>query len=259
MRPTIPSYPSDDRVDAARLLGIVHAHAAATAEARHVDDLAAPLSNAATAIGFNYVAFAEHGGLSGARPRLLLTNYPPGWRSAFIAQALHRIDPVQQACRARSAGFRWSELAELIRIEPRQRALLEHARRQGLGEGYTVPLHVPGVRLASCSFAVPRKAVFPHGASWAAELIARDSFDRALTLRRHRGAPRLSPRQQACIALLATGLTDRGIARRLALSEETVTKYLNAARARYELATRTQLVAAALRDGVIGFEDLALD
>jgi DNA-binding CsgD family transcriptional regulator len=58
-------------------------------------------------------------------------------------------------------------------------------------------------------------------------------------------------RERDCVTLLGAGLTDGEIGRRLALSEETVTKYLNAARRRNGFARRSQLIVAALRDGEI--------
>lgn len=230
----------------------------AAEDARSVSQL---LVRAAAELGFDYVTMAEHGDLADPQRALaLISNYPEGWQGHFTAQRLDRIDPVQQACRSRVSGFRWSALHALIELRPQQVALLKDSRRYGLGDGFTVPLHLPGARAASCSFAVGGRVELPREALWAAELVARTAYDHLRMSTEALGrAIRLSPQQRACVALMARGLTDRGIARRLSLSEETVTKYLNAARRRYGFARRTQLIAAALRDGVIGYEDLALD
>ncbi len=212
------------------------------------------------ALGFDYVAMAEHGDLADPqRALLLICSYPEKWQHRFISGRLDRIDPVQQACTTRASGFSWSALGDLVTLRPQQCALLEDGWRHGLRDGFTVPLHLPGARAASCSFVVNTGSV-PGDALFAAEQVARIVYDHLRTLPHAIDvAPHLSPRQRACVALMATGLTDRGIARRLTLSEETVTKYLNAARRRYGVARRTQLVALALRDGLIGYEDIALD
>lgn len=219
------------------------------------------LISAARKLGFDYVALAEHGDLArSGRPPLLITNYPQAWQRRFIDRRLDRIDPVQEACRARTAGFRWAAVVAGSSLVPRQRDILAGGRRHDLYDGYTVPLHLPGARAASCSFVVGAGKSLPDAALWAADLIARETFDVLQAKARGDAAPRtLSPRQRQCVALLAAGLTDRGIARALSLSEETVTKYLNAARRRYGLARRAQLVAVALRDGQIGYGDLATD
>lgn len=221
-------------------------------------DVAALLIATATELGFDYVAMAEHGDLTNpSRPLLLVSNYPALWQRQFAEQRLDRLDPIQLACWMRTAGFRWNAVAGNGALSPQQLAVLRSSRRHGLHDGYTVPLHLPGARAASCSFAVRRGSSFPVDALLAAETIAREAYDR-LQLVSRAGTARspLSSRQVQCVALLAAGLTDRGIARTLALSEETVTKYLNAARRRYGLARRAQLVAVALRDGVIGFDDI---
>lgn len=216
------------------------------------------LEGAAVELGFDYVAFAEHGNpVDAGRGLLLMTNYPLTWQQRFFDERLDHVDPVQAACRLSAVGFCWSSLGSLMSLTARQEALLQDSRRFGLGDGFTVPLHLPGMRATSCSFAVRDGAPLPLRALWAAELVARTVHERVrrLAFQADTG-PDLSPRQRDCVRLLATGLTDRGIARVLSLSEETVTKYLNAARRRYGVARRSQLVAAALRDGIIGYEDL---
>jgi LuxR family quorum-sensing system transcriptional regulator CciR len=68
--------------------------------------------------------------------------------------------------------------------------------------------------------------------------------------------PRLSARQRECLILAGKGKTDWEIATILALSEETVTKYLNAARTRYGVDRRIQLAMRAIWDGQISLAEL---
>lgn len=222
------------------------------------EDLDALLATTSKTLGFDYHALVMHGPLPAARAAgLVLTNYPADWQARFADQDLWRVDPVQQACRITVLGFEWSSLPRLLAMTPRQRSLLEESRHYGLRQGFTVPLHLPGMRMSSCSFARATQRDLPATTLLEAQLVGQIAFDALLRLRGGGGEPiRLSPRQRDCVALSAAGLTDRGIARRLSLSEETVTKYLNAARRRCGASRRAQLVAAALRDGLISFDEI---
>jgi LuxR family quorum-sensing system transcriptional regulator CciR len=217
------------------------------------------MAEACHALGIRYFALVHHVAPSErASGTIALVNYPPSWREHYMANDLFRVDPVLRACRSMLVGFSWSRLGQLIDVRPQERAMLETSRRFGLGRGFTVPLHVPGERQASCSFAVERGASFPPETMLAAQLLGQLAFEAARPLAKRHGArpPPLSPRQREVVRLMAAGLPDRGIARDMGLSEETVTKYANAARRRYGLARRTQLVAAALHHGEIGVDDL---
>lgn len=66
----------------------------------------------------------------------------------------------------------------------------------------------------------------------------------------------LSPRQIDCIALVAQGKSDWEIAQILGLSRDTVHEYVEAARRRYGVRRRTQLVLRAVRDGHLNIETL---
>jgi LuxR family quorum-sensing system transcriptional regulator CciR len=52
---------------------------------------------------------------------------------------------------------------------------------------------------------------------------------------------------------VAQGKTDWEISKILGLKEDSITKVINAARRRYDVANRTELVVAALFDGQISF------
>ncbi len=64
-------------------------------------------------------------------------------------------------------------------------------------------------------------------------------------------AARLSPRQLECVRLLATGFTSAMIGKRLNLSPHTVNQYIAEACTRLNVRNRTQLVAEAIRLGLV--------
>jgi LuxR family quorum-sensing system transcriptional regulator CciR len=222
-------------------------------------DLDNLLEFAAAELGFSFHALVYHGSPARASDtRLALIDYPGSWQERFDADGLYRIDPVQCACRTQLVGFAWSELGALLRLAPRQRRILEESRRHGIGEGFTVPIHLPGERAASCSFATRAGSALPARNLMAAQLVGQFGFElsRRVGRTRPRSTERLSPRQRECVLLMAQGKSDWEIARILDLSEETVTKYLNTARSRFDVARRTQLAIVALHDGEIGFDEV---
>jgi DNA-binding NarL/FixJ family response regulator len=62
--------------------------------------------------------------------------------------------------------------------------------------------------------------------------------------------PELTPREREVLALLAEGLTNRGIAERLVLSEHTVHRHVTSILRKLDLPTRTAAAAVAVRSGL---------
>lgn len=242
-----------------RAMQVAAEFAAAGQGVESTADLNSLLGAAAGELGFRFHALVHHGRIARApAARLTLVDYPGSWQERFDADALYRIDPVQCACRTQLVGFSWNELGALVRLTPRQRQILEDSRRHGIGEGFTVPIHLPGERAASCSFATRDGVALPGRNLMAAQLVGQFGFEVSRRIGRPCERPRkpLSPRQRECVVLMAQGKSDWEIARILELSEETVTKYLNAARSRFDVARRTQLAIMALHDGEIGFDEV---
>lgn len=69
------------------------------------------------------------------------------------------------------------------------------------------------------------------------------------------GAP-LTPRQIDCLRLIAAGKTEWEMGKILGLSPSTIHEYVEAARRRYGVKTRSQLVLAAARDGYVSLNYL---
>jgi LuxR family quorum-sensing system transcriptional regulator CciR len=188
---------------------------------------------------------------------LRIDNYPDDWVEELVSggHAIH--DPVHLASRRTNAGFGWSELGNLIRLERRHTRILARSRYYGLGEGLTVPANVPGEPSASCSFAVRAGVDIPAARLHCAELIGAHALCTARRLRpaASRTRPHLSPRELQCLRLVALGKSDWEIARILGLSQHTAHQYVKRARAAYDTVSRTQLVAYGLRDAWISFED----
>jgi len=240
---------------------VVDDFAAAVANASSMDELSCSLAAIALELGFHYFALTHHVDVPRApKPAIRLHNYPDGWAAYFDAERLGPSDPVHRASHLTAIGFAWSRLPALIELTPRDRDILERARHSGLGEGFTVPAHIPGESAGSCSFATLPGRGIPSERLHLAQLVGGLAFEAARRLvairtpAPHR--PRLTDRQRDCLYWAARGKTDWEIAGILKLSHETVIQYVKQARDRYGVSKRTQLAVHALFDGTLTFIDL---
>ena len=116
-------------------------------------DLADALGEITRDLGFRFFALTHHVDVRRSSAAIRIHNYPAGWAEWFDEQSLGATDPVHRASNITSVGFAWSTLPQMIALTPEDRRVLELARGHGIGEGYTVPAHVPGEAHGSCSFA----------------------------------------------------------------------------------------------------------
>jgi DNA-binding CsgD family transcriptional regulator len=222
--------------------------------------LAGALARVTLDLGYRYFALTHHVDVGRTRAAIRIHNYPREWARWFDEQKLGQTDPVHRASHMTSIGFPWSCLDRLIALSGRDREILEAAREQGIGDGFTVPAHVPGEAHGSVSFAAgpgegPDSATFPL-----MQLVGAFSFEAARRIRRLREPPpllpRLTERQRECVTWAARGKSDWEISRILGLSHETVIQHLKEARERYGVPKRTLLTVHALFDGTIAFFDV---
>lgn len=239
-----------------RLIDQFEARAARCSDDR---DLAGLLADTTRELGFHYFALLHHASLSSARPGLIrIDTYPSGWERELEAQALIGADPVHHASVRTNIGFAWSELPSLVPIGRRAREVLERSKRFDIGDGFTVPVNVPGEPSGSCSFAVRIGDELPLERLLCAEQIGAHAFRAARRLHNYPASgrcPHLSRRERQCVRLLAAGKTDWEIAVILGISVETVHQYVKRARAAYDVVSRAQLVACVLRDALVSFDE----
>ncbi len=244
------------------LAGLAEEFALSVKDASTNDELAKLIDAFARDVGFRYFALTHHVDIPRApRPAIRLHNYPTGWEEWFDAQRLGPSDPIHRASHLTSNGFAWSQVPRMIKLTSRDRMILERARREGLGDGFTVPAHVPGESAGSCSFATTRGVAARRDLRALAQLAGAIAFEGA---RRTSGVrelqalprPKLSGRQRDCIFWASRGKSDWEISRILGIGHDTVTQHLKEARRRYGVAKRTQLTVHALFDGTLTFVDL---
>jgi LuxR family quorum-sensing system transcriptional regulator CciR len=210
-------------------------------------------------LGCRYYALTHHVEASQNGGAVRIHNYPDQWAEWFDAQSLGTCDPVRRASSLTSIGFAWSRLPDLIHLTARDRRILDLACRQGIGDGFTVPAHVPGEVNGSCSFACGSGDSFPKQHMPLLQLAGAFAFEAARRMRRKRvplKPVRLTDRQRECVVWAARGKSDWEIATILGISEETVAEHLRHARERYGVGKRTLVAIHALFDGHIGFLDI---
>ena len=211
-------------------------------------------------MGFDYYALANHVDLRamGCRP-FLLHNYPESWADFYLQEELGPIDPVRRTSHRTSRGFRWSQIHRHISLSARDRSILAAGDAYGIGEGFTVPGHVPGEVSGSCSFVVPRGKPLPDDMLWTAQLVGELALERANILSGRvftANDVELTERQIECVLWAARGKTDGEIAQIMEISKLTVEQHQKMARDRYGVGSRTALAIRALFDGVICFSDI---
>ena len=229
-------------------------------EVRSDRDLNHSLARACRRLGFDHFALSLEL-RSGAEPSpgLLLHDYPDEWAKVYVGFELAGQDPVRRACDRSFIGFAWGTIGRLIPLTRGDRQMLAIGRECGIGDGYTVPRHLPGLARGSCTFAVCPDRPLPKARLTHAELVGTLALSCALTLspaRREAALPVLSDRQRECLLWVARGKTAAETGMILGIGTETVIQHLKMARERYQVHCKQSLIVAALFDGLIGFSDI---
>jgi LuxR family transcriptional regulator, quorum-sensing system regulator CciR len=224
------------------------------------------LAAAAATMGFHYFALGHHVTvLSG--DMIQLGNYPESWLERIFYHGYLSIDPALMAARHTVLGFSWADIPNFITLSGQQKRILEESHIAGFGEGFTVPIHLPGECAASCTFVTKYGQSIDLRVAPAAHYIGCFAFEAARRLRRNAIAaneaeadrsqvPSLSGRQLDCIVLAARGKSATDSGQLLGISPGTVHQHLETAKRRYGVATRTQLIVRALFDSQLTFRDV---
>jgi len=223
-------------------------------------DLAAALRTAASKLGFDHFALSydRRPGTRGATS-MLIHDYPDAWAKLYVSFGLEGKDPVRRACDKSMSGFLWRHINQVIPLTRGDHRMLMVGRESGLGDGYTVPRHLPGEASGSCSFVVRPDGTLPCSMLHCAEIIGGAALASARKIAgaiAPRAKPVLTERQRECVLWSARGKTVPEIAIILAIREDTVIEHLKFARDRYDVHSRQSLILSALFDGLISFADI---
>jgi LuxR family transcriptional regulator, quorum-sensing system regulator CciR len=214
-------------------------------------------------LGFDHFAIVHHVvAKTAAAPMIRLTNYPESWAQAHTEREYVGDDPVVARCQKSAVGFVWSDLPRLVPLSARQVDILNEAQSHGLMDGYSVPINIPGEWSGSSSFALGPGRDVDHRCLPAAQYVSSFAFEAARRLLEQDFTTPdvadvvLTQRQFDCLVQIARGKTDWEAARILGLSRDTVHQHVETAKKRYRVATRSQLVVAALYKSALTFSDV---
>jgi len=227
-----------------------------------MDDLALVLAEATLLLGFQRYALTHHTDLLRAGGNLMrLHNYPAKWVEFYDEAGLGMNDPVHRASHVTSAGFPWRQIPELIGLNRWDVDIMERGRRQGISDGFTVPINVPGEARGSVSFVGPGATIVREEMLFLAQLVGNWAFERARILTLGRGivtpgSPLLTFAQRQCTLLAACGKSDGEIGSIVGISKLTAGLHLRQACERYDVSKRTLLVVRALFDGTVTFSEI---
>ncbi len=211
-------------------------------------------------LGFDHFALSLEACTSVEKPpEILIHDYPDAWAKVYINFDLGGMDPVRRACDKSFSGFTWENIEKLIPLTRGDRQMLSVGRECGIGDGYTVPRHLPGTASGTCSFVVRPEVSLPRQWLVVAELVGTMALTCALKISgmaATASTPKLSDRQRECLLWTARGKTASETALILGISTETVIQHLKMARERYEVHCKQSLIVSALFDGLIGYRDV---
>lgn len=247
---------------AASELSRIQAFAEGARSARSTSDLKSIILDTARELGADFFLMIHHADYRQKTHGLIqLHNYPQEMIEISRAGSALVGDAVMEACERTLTGFFWNEVGRFVQLDRRHHERAEEVRRTGLADGYVVPAHIPGEHLGSCHFAVGPGKQVPRENSAALHSVAIFGFEAARQLvRKESGGSQifssLTDRQRECVLLAARGKSDSVIGQLLGLSPKTVSNYLENAKSRFGVATRSQLVVSALYTSEISFHDV---
>ena len=218
-------------------------------------------------IGFDYFALVHHVNIDQTRAGVVfLFDFPDNWVELINKRSYFIDDPVHVACQKSAVPFTWAQVPELVTLTDRQKEMLAASRRAGLGDGFTVPIHIPGEYPGSCTFSTKVGHELPQDVLPAAHYVGSFAFEAARRLAQRKLAergkqpaathPKLTRRQLDCVVLAGRGKSDRDVAQILGISNHSVHQHMEDAKRKYEVATRMQLIVRALFDSQLAFADL---
>ncbi|KAA3448210.1 transcriptional regulator TraR [Mesorhizobium sp. SARCC-RB16n] len=186
----------------------------------------------------------------------IVSNYGPGWQSAYAEQQYFEIDPVIRRARSLKGVFTWSGERESSQLSKKERSFYAHAADFGIRSGVTIPIRAARGTLAMFTLASEKpESELRHGldplaaAAAVGQLHARISFtDLAPTVPQ----PDFFDSTAAdYLYWLSEGKTKQEVADLANASYDRVRSKLRTAAKYLETGNTMHLVSTAIRKGLI--------
>ncbi len=223
-----------------------------TAVARDQSTLKSALSNLAERFQFSGYAYIDlrfgH--------TFAMSNYHPDWQDHYFQNNLKLLDPVIQRAKKLRRAFSWSAETDTGSMSKRQKAFFVDAADFNIRSGITVPVALPnrGTAMLTLASSKPQLAIDDEvdavmAASTVAQIHAR--IEALQVTPSVEETFHLTPKEVIFARWLELGKTVQDVADVEDLKYNTVRKTLEELRGRYDLCNNTQLVALAIRRGLM--------
>ena len=183
-----------------------------------------------------------------------LLDWPENWRRFYIEAGFINQDPLIEALEYRREPFTWTDLRADRKLAKAGRHAIDFARAEGWREGLVVPLQRTGNRVGLVSMVGHSVDISPSVVAYLS-LISMCLHAHVRTLVANQGFAvppvGLTPREIACLRLVAQGRSDAAIGERLGIARSTAHEYIESAKKRFKTRSRTELVAIAVALGII--------
>jgi DNA-binding CsgD family transcriptional regulator len=182
-----------------------------------------------------------------------IIEWPEGWARFYRESGLIYRDPIVSELATRRAPFTWSDLRADRKFAKVGREAIALAADCGWNEGLVVPLPQGGSRFGVVSMAGSTPVTSAVRDFLALIAVCLHAHVRTLVAREGFALPPagLTPRELACIGLVAKGKSDRGIAESLGIAASTAHEFVEKARLKLKAKSRAELIAIAASLAII--------
>lgn len=182
------------------------------------------------------------------RDAILIHRVPDRWFDIYTRNGYADHDPVVKHCRATVKPFAWAEVPVDSGADAKGQEVMQRAREYRMEQGFCLPVHGLNGFDGCISFSGREVDVSPRTRP-AIHLMALYAFERGRQISRAASSAEapLSPREREVLAHSALGLSAPAIARRLGITERTVTAHVANACQKLGAANKTQAVARAVQ------------
>ena len=186
------------------------------------------------------------------RPLVTLCSWPTQWAERYLARRYVFADPIIHRVRVSEDPFLWSDVCSARPLRERSKLIMDEATEFGLRAGFTVPIHTLQGMQAVVTFG-SRAIDLSMEDRGALNMIALYVHRRLRSLTGTPSEPKeaLSSRERECVQWCAEGKSSWAISCILGIAENTVNHHIAHATRKLDVASRSHLVAEALRWGFI--------
>ena len=187
---------------------------------------------------------------------IAVTNYHREWRSTYFDKNFDRLDPIIKRARSRKQVFAWSAEQDRARLSKEERAFYARAADFGIRSGVTVPIKTANGSMSMFTLASEKLAIdldreidAVAAAAAVGQLHARIAFlQKTPTVE---DSAWLNPKEATYLRWIAVGMTMEEIADVEGIKYNTVRVKLRETMKRFEVRSKAQLVALAIRKKLI--------